>query len=331
MDIRALHNAIHFYYKQSLATSTQQLYTTGIQRYLQFCSLVNHQSVPTSEHTLLLFATYLAQQQLSLSTIQTYFAAIRHLHLASNHLTVYSTQLTPRVQQVLQGIKRYQAHVFTPAQRLPITTDIMQQIKQVLQQHPHSYNNIMMWAACCLAFFGLLRCTEFTVHSQSSYDPAVHLSYSDVAVDDRDNPSVVVISIKQSKTDPLRKGNSITLGATQNTLCPVKALMPYLAKRGSHPGPLFICQNNRFLTQSVFRSHLMELLEELGLDKSCYNTHSFRIGAATSAEAAGLTESQIKTMGRWKTNTYRRYIKPPLSQTAKLSKLLVSQNNIHPL
>ena len=202
----------------------------------------------------------------------------------------------------------------------------MQNIKEVLQQHPHSYHNILMWAACYLAFFGLLRCNEFTVPSQTRYNPAVHLSYSDIAVDDCDNPSLVVISIKQSKTDPLRKGTNITLGATQDSLCPVKALMPYLAKRGSHPGPLFICEDQRFLTQSAFRSHLMALLDKLGLEKSHYNTHSFRIGAATSAEAAGLTESQIKTMGRWRSDAYRRYIKPTQSQMATLSKLLVSQN-----
>jgi len=113
-----------------------------------------------------------------------------------------------------------------------------------------------MWAACCLAFFGLLHCNEFTVPSQTGYDPAAHLSYNDIVVDNCDNPSIVVISIKQSKTDPFHQGTSITLGATQGALCPVKALMPYLARRDSHPGPLFICENKNFLTQPTFRSYV---------------------------------------------------------------------------
>ena len=54
-----------------------------------------------------------------------------------------------------------------------------------------------------MAFFGFLRCNEFTVPAQTGCDPAVHLSYSDVAVDNRDYPTMVVISVKQSKTDPL--------------------------------------------------------------------------------------------------------------------------------
>jgi len=68
------------------------------------------------------------------------------------------------------------------------------------------------------------------------------------------------------------------------------------------------------------------LIKEVGLDTKHYNTHSFRIGAATSAESAGLTESQIKSMGRWKSDAYRHYIKPSSSQLASFSKLLVSQN-----
>ena len=134
---------------------------------------------------------------------------------------------------------------------------------------------------------------------------------------------LVVIYIKKSKTDSFHRGTSITLGATRHKICPVKALMLYLARRGSQAGPLFICENQS--TQQTFRSHLMKLLQDLNLDPSCYNTHSFRIGAATSAEAAGLTESQIKTLGRWRSNAYRCYIKPTHSQLATFSTLLVCQ------
>ena len=91
---------------------------------------------------------------------------------------------------------------------------------------PHSYYNILMWATCCLAFFGFLHCNEFTVPAQRSYDPSVHLSYSDIAVDDCDNPSIIVVDIKKSKTDSFRRGTgtSITLGTTQDEIFPVKAI-----------------------------------------------------------------------------------------------------------
>ena len=45
-----------------------------------------------------------------------------------------------------------------------------------------------------------------TVPSQATYDPTIHLSMQDVAVDNRSSPSLVRILIKQSKTDPFRQG-----------------------------------------------------------------------------------------------------------------------------
>ena len=159
-----------------------------IQRYLQFCNLINHPPLSTTEQTLLLFTIHLAQQHLSTSTIQTYLSAVHYLHLSTNHLTAYTTQLTPRGQQALHGIKRHQAGAPPAIQRLPIAIDIMHQIKTVPQQQPNSYHNIVMWATCCLAFLGFVHCNKFTVPSQRSYDPAAHLSHSDFAVDDCDNP-----------------------------------------------------------------------------------------------------------------------------------------------
>lgn len=35
--------------------------------------------------------------------------------------------------------------------------------------------NKLMWAACCIAFFGFLRCSELTVSAQNSYDTEVQV------------------------------------------------------------------------------------------------------------------------------------------------------------
>ena len=50
---------------------------------------------------------------------------------------------------------------------------------------------VMLRAACCLAFFGLLRIGEITVPSNMAYDPGAHLSYGDIAVDDPSSPAVI--------------------------------------------------------------------------------------------------------------------------------------------
>ena len=40
----------------------------------------------------------------------------------------------------------------------------------------------------------------------TGYDPGVHLSITDVAIDSREAPSMVSLRIKASKTDPFRAG-----------------------------------------------------------------------------------------------------------------------------
>ena len=92
------------------------------------------------------------------------------------------------------------------------------------------------------------------VPSKDTYDPNVHLNLSDVSVDNLERPTMLRISIKQSKTDPFRKGVDLFLGKTDTDLCPVRALMNYLVRRGTSQGPLFILEDGNFPTHHYFVS-----------------------------------------------------------------------------
>ena len=108
-----------------------------------------------------------------------------------------------------------------------------------------------------------------------------------------------------------------------NNLCPVKSILPYLATRGSHAGPLFIHADGRGFTRPLFKAALDDLLTNLHLDNKQYNTHSFRIGAATSAKQANIPDTYINMLGRWRSDSYQSYIKTPPLDLAKLSKQLI--------
>ena len=78
-----------------------------------------------------------------------------------------------------------------------------------------------------------------TAPETDDFDPGQHLTFADISVDDQFNPRTVSIRIKQSKTDSFRQGVTIYLGRTESALCPVAALLAYLALRGKGHGLLF--------------------------------------------------------------------------------------------
>ena len=99
-----------------------------------------------------------------------------------------------------------------------------------------SFYNTTLWAMCCLAFFGFLRVSEFTIPTEGSYDPSRHLSLSDIAVDNRKKPRLLQLSLKESKTDPFKQGVKVYVGATDSPVCPIKAILSYLGIRSKQPG-----------------------------------------------------------------------------------------------
>ena len=147
---------------------------------------------------------------------------------------------------------------------------------------------------------------------------------SDIALDNRVSPSLIQITLKQSKGDQFRKGEKIYVGRTTHAVCPVHALVQYLARWGGAPEPLFVFSDSKRLTRESFSTALNKALEELQMDPSQFNTHSFRIGAATSAKQAGISDTHLKALGRWRSDAYQKYVRLSPQDLAGLSKPLAS-------
>jgi len=279
--------------------------------------------VPTSESTLTYFVAHLAKEGLKHRTMKVYLSAVRHLHIAEGAPDPFQSPLG-RLQYVLQGAKRMEARSGTsPRTRLPIGPDILRTLRRIWQDSGDP-DKAMLWAAACLGFFGFLRAGEFTVPSEEGFDASTHLTHQDIAIDDPRRPNMIRVHLKQSKTDPFRKGVSLFIGKTGAELCPVAALLGYLVERGQRPGPLFLFKDGRYLTRQRLVTAVRKALDTAGLDQSQYCGHSFRIGAATTAAKRGLEDSVIKTLGRWRSLAYLDYVRIPREQLANYSRILAA-------
>ena len=308
---------------QGIAPSTKKVYNTAQTLFLKFCSRLNLTAMPASESTLILFVTELAQTRAH-ATLKSYLSGVRFLHITHGFPNPLANLL--RLDLVLKGIKRIKPR--PPSQiRLPITPAILRRIRAGLTQIQLSdTEEKMMWAACTLAFFAFLRCGEFTQASLTSYDSSKHLSQGDIAVNSHDNPTVMSVRIKSSKTDQFGEGVTLYLGKGCAPLCPISSMMQYLAIRSPAPGPLFVDDSNKPLTKQAFISKVHSALSATGMSTEGYKGHSFRIGAATTAAACGVSEHLIKTMGRWSSEAYHVYIRTPPNELTKVSLLLANSH-----
>ena len=251
---------MEFYFLNALAPATRKSYGSAQNRYLRFCAKAGFDPVPASEQQVCRFVAQLAKDGLAPSSIKSYLSAIRHLHLAM-HLPDPKIGEMARLEQVIKGSKCEFAKLKPGTrERLPITPELLLKMRKVWEKESTSFDNIMLWAASCLCFFGFLRAGELTVPTEAEYDAGVHLNFADVAVDSKCNPSLLRVHIKASKTHPFRKGIYIFIGSTENDFCPVKAMLAYLARRGPKAGLLFQFEDGRYLTRDRFVRRVKSVL-----------------------------------------------------------------------
>lgn len=306
----------------SISSSTQLVYNTGYQTFVRF-NLMNNFCQNATEDTLMRFVTHCFDSlNLSYQTIKLYLCGIRHHLLLQGIPNPFASDVKlQRLHMLLNGIKRQ--HRSSRPSRKPITTNILLDLVTTLQKGMFSpYSDLLISTVCVVAFFGFLRCAEFTC--KSSFDPESNLCLSDLKV----HKDHAVLTLKQSKTDPFRRGIGIKLFRNNATLCPLKQLASYSCLRNRNfnnnpQDPLFVMENGNALTRSYFLAMLKDLLNRSGHADSGITGHSFRIGAATSAATARIEDHLIKCMGRWSSDSYLRYIRTSDSaiQHAQLSML----------
>ncbi len=290
----------------AIAPNTRATYSSGTQAFIHFAAAYQRlhpggSPIPASEETLMLFATYLTYR-LQPRSIKVYLYAVRNLHIENGLPNPLANCL--QLQRLLRGIKR--TYSSGSNHRLPITPAILRSFSSYLNLIYH--NHLMIWAAMLLAFFGFLRSSEL-----------VGLRADDIT----QQCGAVTLAVRASKTDPFRKGITIYVAATQDiTLCPVQALQLYLTRRPPGAGPLLRFASGSPLTKTSLNKLVKTLSQRVGIEPCRYSSHSFRIGAATTAAAAGVPDWKIRMLGRWLSDSYQVYIRMAPEQLRAVPALL---------
>ena len=183
--------------------------------------LYNISPLPLYEFVLSKFVTHLADESLQYRSIKMYLSGLRYFQISAGLGDTYHGHMSA-LDYVLKGVKQVWAMSSNgPRERVPISLTILCKIQRVWSVSAHDPDSKLLWAACCLCVsFAFLRAGEMTTPDEGGYDPAVHLSYADAALDNPRKPSFMRITIKQSKSDPFRTGMNLYIGRTGTDLYP---------------------------------------------------------------------------------------------------------------
>ena len=299
----------------AIAANTRRTYSAGGRRFVSFCSLCNLQPYPASDLTLSCFCAFLARS-VRPCTISVYLQAVRNAHIEQGlEDPLIETWLLKRV---LKGVQRCHG-TETVKPRLPITMPTLRKLVDACD-HLHvlpEHDRVLFKSAVLLAFFGFLRCSEFTEG----------LTRECI----RFESGSMTILLKRSKTDQFGKGVHIVIGPAGRPYCPVYAMLRYLAMIGSRNAstPLYVLAKGVPLSRAVFTSTVRLLLEKAAVPNiELYSGHSFRIGAATTAAMAGIPDSLIRSAGRWQSDVCLRYMRIPMETKSKISAQLASVSDL---
>lgn len=265
------------------------------------------------ELTLIYYVSYCFDQlNLRYTTIKLYLSGLRHFCILDKGIDPFiQNNGNPLIQLplYLRSIKRLQTPL--PKKRKPITAEVLRSMFSVLSYGLFDPYTDCLFAACAsLAFFAFLRCGEFCV--SASFDPTVNLTASDIIWDD-DAHTSFSIRLKRSKTDPFRQGIMIPLSRLDgdDPICPVRNMSKYWTLRSKLPfppeGPFFV-HDNVALTRCKFIAWTRQVLSHTSHSQEGFSGHSYRAGAATSCANAQIEDHLVKTLGRWASDSYQRYI-----------------------
>ena len=223
------------YLSACLAQNTQRTYRTGVNHYRVFCVQLGVRPYPLVEQVVELFCVSLARR-VGYKSIKVYLSGVQ----LDSTLLGFPQQIKHmgRLHYVLRGIKIAQRALHIRPPRVPVTLINLRTILHLLRLSYSSHDRDMLASAVLVAFFGLLRVSEYTSSSPSSFHRDFTLCLADVQINW--SRQMIYIHLKVSKTDPFRCGVTVRISGTGSPICPFVALLKFLRRRGSAPGPLFV-------------------------------------------------------------------------------------------
>lgn len=301
--------------QNSLAARTRTEYRGKVLSYISFCRLYHLVPWPATEDTLSTFLSYLFLSNQAVSSIKCALSAIKKEQQVTRCLPWVSPEADQRLRLLIKGASRSSPKPIKRAN--PITSRILKPMIRALD--PSRGRHVIHAAMWATAHDGLLRISEL-----------LNLRLRDVHF----FPSKIILDLHDAKN---HKGQATPQQVCLNDTGSLSAYRLLKAYSSRFALPLFPTDfflfplsgrkleshvfGTRPMSVDSFTDFLTEHLLHLGLSPSqlhLFTSHSFRAGGATDLHLQGIPVDEIMRRGRWRSSTYKLYIRPEAPEVIAL-------------
>ena len=179
-----------------------------------------------------------------------------------------------------------------------------------------------MRVAILVGFSAMLRVSEYTSASMSSFVYGSTLKRCDIVVHDR----FIRLDLHHTKTDVMNQGQFVYIYNHPGPFSAYSIFLKYLRDTAHRPAgsPVFMmdavdARPQRYITRHIINACLKMKGAAMGMDVTYLSSHSLRIGGATALADAGVPDRDIQFAGRWRSDTFLRYIRVSLSRLSSIA------------
>ena len=280
---------------RSLATSTRKSYDRTLVQFHQFIKGLYPKFVifPANPGHVALFATALFEKGLSPLSVVSKLSAISFFYKSFGKKDPCDDFL---IEKLLSGMKKDKPQADI---RCPLSISAVHKVCTVLAVlHTDGFKRALIKAMIVLSFHAFLRPGEITDSPNNIMAQQLSVSKGSICIK--------FYKFKHHVGSPV----TIVVKPTGSVFCPVKVLLEYLYLRGNHPGPLFSFLDRAPVSYMYYHDVFLRAVRSAGI-KYHVSPHSCRIGAATHAAVLGTPAEEIRRMGRWNSDAFRKYIRVP--------------------
>ena len=306
-----LEAALQITHTKAYAAGTVRNLLCQWRSFLRFSKRYKIHQWPVSEHTLCLFAQFLAYSFHSAKSVRNYLYGVRTMHILARvdppNLKDIEIRLT------LRGLSKILSHRVKQAQ--PLTPEILLDMLSYLNLNKRA--DLVFWGILLTGFFGMLRKSNLITDAMDSFDPVKQMTRGHISF----SGDIIIIKATWTKTIQCRERvvEIPIFPIPDSPLCPVTAIRAIMAKKGRRHQPLFGSGNRVLFTYNQFQSKFKKVLTKAGYRASAFSSHSMRRGGTIFAHHSGVPESLIQVHGDWLSNCFKRYLQFPIEIRAVVS------------